>query len=230
MNKSTVNNAIQNLRIASVKHAPKILTGVGIIGMIGTTVMAVKATPKAIQLLEEKKAEENVETLPPVEVIKTAWKCYIPAAVTGVASVACLIRANSISTRRNAALVTACNLSKAALDEYKDAAKELYGEKKEEAIREKIAENKIKNDPVSNHEVIMTKKPLTICYDGLCGRYFMSDRDAIDQAILNVNRRILSSMGMCASLNDFYDELGLPPVDIGDELGWNIDSGTIVVD
>ncbi len=42
-------------RKAMKKHSPEILTGIGIAGMITTTVMAVKATPKALILLEEKK-------------------------------------------------------------------------------------------------------------------------------------------------------------------------------
>lgn len=37
------------------KHSPEILTGIGIAGMITTTVMAVRATPKALILIEEKK-------------------------------------------------------------------------------------------------------------------------------------------------------------------------------
>ena len=35
---------------------------------------------------------------------------------------------------------------------------------------------------------------------------------------------------MYASLNEFYDEIGLPPIEIGDKLGWNMDDGQIEVD
>ena len=34
------------------KHSPEILTGIGIAGMISATVMAVKATPKALKNIE----------------------------------------------------------------------------------------------------------------------------------------------------------------------------------
>ena len=63
------------------KHRPEILTGVGIGGMIGTVVLAVRGTPKAVLLLEERKKEENVEKLTPLQTIETAWKCYIPSAL-----------------------------------------------------------------------------------------------------------------------------------------------------
>lgn len=44
----------RNMRTAVKKHSPEILTGIGIAGMITTTVMAVRATPKALILIEEK--------------------------------------------------------------------------------------------------------------------------------------------------------------------------------
>lgn len=73
------------------KHSPEILTGIGVAGMVATTIMAVKATPKAILLINEKEVELRAEKLTKKEVVQTVWKCYIPAAVTGVASIACII-------------------------------------------------------------------------------------------------------------------------------------------
>lgn len=229
MQKSDVAKFFKGVRTSMVKHSPEILTGVGIAGMIGTTIMAVKATPKALQLLEEAKIETKQEKLTPVDVVKTTWKCYIPAAVTGLASSACLLKAASINTRRNAALLTAYNLSKTALSEYKEKVIETIGETKEQAVVDKIAKHKIDNDPVSAHEVIVTDKGSTLCYDGIFGRYFYSDKDSILRAINKVNRELVTG-GMYVSLNEFYDELGLPHTKIGDVLGWNVDDGEIDVD
>lgn len=229
MDKQTIPNFFKAVQDSAVKNAPIILTSVGIIGMIGTTVMAVKATPKAIKLLEEKKKREHRDSLPPKDVVKTTWKCYIPAAVTGVASTACLLKASSITTRRNAALLTAYNLSRSALSEYKDKVVETIGEKKEREIEEAIAKDKLERDPVCNNEVIITDRGTTLCYDGMFGRYFMSDRDAIREAINEINRKIITG-DMYASLNDFYYELNLSKVDIGDSLGWNIDDGKLSID
>lgn len=222
MGKFNVSNMCNAIKTFTTNHSPEILTVIGIAGMIGTTIVAVKATPKAIKLLEEKREESGVEKLPPVEVVKTTWKCYIPAVVTGVASAACLLKGSSISTRRNAALVTAYNLSKTALDEYKGKVVETLGEKKEQAIVDQIAKDKLAKDSVLNHEVIVTEKGNTLCYDGVFGRYFRSDMDSIKRAINEINRRI-NAGEMYASLNEFYAEVGLKSVDIGDDLGWNID-------
>lgn len=225
MDKTNAKDLVKGAQASLKKNAPAILTGVGILGFVGTTVMAIKATPKAIDLLNEREKELHQDKLPLIEVIKTTWKCYIPTAITGVASVGCILKANSISTRRNAALVTAYNLSKTALAEYKDKVVETIGEKKEQAIRESIAQDKLDKNPVQNNEVVVTDKGNTLCYDGVFGRYFKSNIDLIHKAINKVNRDIVSYN--YASLNDFYAELGLEPVEIGDSLGWNIDDGQI---
>ena len=63
-----------------IRHAsPSILTGLSIAGVVGTTVMAVRATPKALQLIKDKKDELDTDHLKPMEVAQTTWKCYIPS-------------------------------------------------------------------------------------------------------------------------------------------------------
>lgn len=228
MGKLSLKNMASDIKATMVKNTPGILVGVGIVGMAGTTILAVKATPKAMKLIEDKKRELDVETLTPVETVKTTWKCYIPATVTGVMSTACLIGASSVSARRNAALATAYNLTKVALNDYKDAVVETIGEKKEQVVRDTAAKKKIERDPVQNTEVIVTERGTTLCYDAVFGRYFRSDIDSIKRAVNELNRSIVSSM--YASLNEFYDEIGLPPIEIGDKLGWNVDDGQIEVD
>ena len=74
------------LKTSIKKHSPEILTGIGIAGMITTTVMAVRATPKALILIEERKEEIGVNQLEAVDLIKTTWMCYVPAALTGTLS------------------------------------------------------------------------------------------------------------------------------------------------
>lgn len=201
------------------KHSPEILTGIGVAGMVATTIMAVKATPKAILLINEKEVELRTEKLTKKEVVQTVWKCYIPAAVTGVASVACIIGASSINAKRNAALATAYTLTETALKEYKDKVVETIGEKKESEIRGAIAQDKLRNDPVIQADVIETAKGKTLCYDALSGRYFRSDVDKIKRAEYELNKQLLNEGYI--SLNDFYYEIELEPIKVGDKLGWS---------
>lgn len=225
MNKKTIAAGIRNLQLAVKKHSPEILTGIGIAGMITTTVMAVRATPKALILIDKKKDEVGADELTTKEVIKTAWTCYIPTAVTGTVSIFCLIGANSVNMRRRAALATAYTLSESALKEYQEKVVEAIGEKKELSIKDAVAKEKIEKNPVSNHEVIITEKGNTLCYDAVSGRYFRSDIDKLKKAENELNRRMRDEMYI--SLNEFYYEIGLTGISIGDEIGWNIDKGYI---
>lgn len=225
MNKANLTNFVKSAQELVDKHTPEILTGIGIAGMVTTTILAVKATPKALQLIDERKFDLEVEKLPPIETVKATWKCYIPAAVTGVASIGCLIGASSVNARRNAALATAYKLSQSALSEYRDKVVETIGEKKEQIIQDKVAKEKIENNPVSKNEVIITDKGNTLCYDSISGRYFKSDMERIRKAVNELNRKMVYDNYV--SLNEFYDELDLNHTSVGDELGWSMDGGFI---
>jgi len=224
MGKPNLASIAKSVRTAMKKHSPEILTGIGIAGMITTTIMAVRATPKALILIGDKKDELGTDELTKMEMVKAAWPCYIPSALVGTASVLCLIGASSTNMRRNAALATAYTLSETTLKEYQEKVVETIGEKKERDIREQVAKEKMIKNPV--REVILTERGgNTICYDVISGRYFKSDRDTINRIVNELNRQMRDEMHV--SLNDFYYELGLDGTKLGDDLGWNIDKGYI---
>jgi hypothetical protein len=233
VNKFNVAKLFKEVQTFTSKHSPELLTGIGIAGMITTTVLAVRATPKALTLIKDKQEElypDSTQKLTPVETVKTTWKCYIPAAITGVTSVACLIGASSVNARRNAALATAYNLSATALAEYKDKVIETVGEKKEQAIRDKVAEERIKKEPVNPSAIIVSGTGNTRCFDTITKRRFTSDIEQIKRIVNELNRRMINGDDYI-SLNEFYYELGLTDgCDVGDELGWNVTRGLIEID
>lgn len=232
MNKPNMAALFKDVKMAASKHSPEILTGLGIAGMITTTILAVKATPKALELIEDKKEELDLyptDNLTPVETVKATWKCYIPAAVTGVSSIACLIGASSVNAKRNAALMTAYNLSATALTEYKEKVLETVGEKKEQIIRNKVAEERINKEPVNQSAIIVSGNGNTRCFDTITKRRFTSDIETIKQIVNELNRRMINGEDYI-SLNEFYYELGLDGSSVGDELGWNVATGLIELD
>ena len=241
MNKPNVANFFKTVRIAMAKHSPEILTGIGVAGMVTTTILAVKSTPKALELIETEKRRQNhtrveeakkngevtcsqVTKLKPVEVVKLTWKCYAPAMVIGAASVGCIIGASSVNLRRNAALATAYKLSETALTEYREKVIETMGEKKEQYVREQVDKERVEKLPVSKNEVIITERGNTLCLDPISQRYFKSDIERIKRAENVLNKRMLHDMFGYVSLNDLYDELGLEHTMVGDDLGWNVDT------
>lgn len=221
MGKTNLATIAKDIRKFASKRSPEILTGIGIAGMITTTILAVRATPKALELIEEQKEEESVYELSSFEMVKVVWKPYIPAMVTCIASTACLIGASSVNTKRNAALATAYKLSETALSEYRDKVVETIGEKKERIVRDKVAEERVKKNPVSKNEVIITGNGKTLCFDPISGRYFMCSIEMIKKAENTLNKQMLHDISGYVSLNEFYDELGLDHTSVGNDLGWN---------
>lgn len=233
MSKPNISTIMRGARVWMSKHSPEILTGLGIAGMITTTVLAVKATPKAIKLVEKKKEElelEPEEKLTVVETVKAAWKPYIPAAITGTAATACLVGASSVNLRRNAALAAAYHLSETALTEYKEKVIETVGKNKEKTIRDKISEDRVKQNPVSNNTVYVTGAGDSLFLEPISKRYFKHDIERIRGIVNTLNERMYGDAFGQISLSDFYDELGLERTDISDDMGWNIEKGSIKID
>lgn len=222
MKQNTLTNVWRGTQQYVAKHAPEALLILGIAAGVATVASAVKATPKALRLMDEKKKEEHKDELTPLEIVQTCWKPYIPTAVTGTTSVLLLMSANSIHVKRNTALAAACKLSEVAFMEYRDKVVETIGEKTEKEVRHRLAQDKIDQHPVSKSEVYFTGNGKTLFLDLMTKRYFWSDRDTIQRAANEINRRI--TLGdMYASLNDFYTEIGLDHADVGDMVGFTVE-------
>lgn len=222
--KESIVKTVKRLKMTAKQHSPEILAGVGIAGMVTTVVMAVRATPKALAIIDEKEIDEG-RNLTRGEKVKAAWTCYVPTALVGATSVACLVGSTSVSIRRQTALAAAYSIAETSLKEYSEKTLELVGEKKERAIRDAVAKDRIEKDPVENKEVIVTATGDTRCYDMLSGRYFRSDMESIRRAVNDLNKEMRSDGYI--SLNDFYYHIGLPMIQVGNYLGWNIQRGEI---
>ena len=227
MGKINFKGLVNQTKTVLDKHSPEILTSMGIAGMFAMTVMSVKATPKALQLIEEKKKEYDTDELTNREVIQACWKCYIPAGITGGISVACLIGANTVNSRRNAVLATAYKLSETTLHEYRNKVVEVIGEKEEKEIRDKIAQDKIDKNPVKDNVVIASGGDV-LCYETISGRYFKSTIQKLKKAENVLNKRMMSDVYV--SLNDLYDLIDLPFTQMGHELGWTFEGDMLEFD
>lgn len=216
--------ACKAVMTAGKKHAPGIFMGIGIVGMVSATVLAVKATPKALTLIEEKKKETGKEKLTVMETVKTAGPCYIPTAISSVLGVACLVTSGTVSHKRNTALAAACALSESALTEYQAKTLETVGQKKEQEIRDAIAKDQVEKIP-KDQEVYLTGKGETLCYDTLCGRPFRTDIEKLKQGLNEFNRQLLREESL--SLNDLYYQIGLDETELGREVGWNVADGLV---
>lgn len=194
------------------RNSATILTCVGAAGVVATTVTAVKATPKALALLDHAEKEKG-EELTTFEKVKIAGPAYIPATVLGVSTLACIFGANVLNKRGQASLMSAYALIDGGYKDYKKKVEELHGKEAGEQIRAEIAKDKYKEYP---SDLLDDGKRLY--YDFYSERYFESTPVAIQKAEYEVNRTLMIDDGV--ALNDWYKALDLEPLEHGDDFGW----------
>lgn len=207
-----MNKLLRRSKLFLDRNASTILTCIGGAGVIATSVMAVKATPKALRQLDAAK-EEKGEELTKFEVVKVAGPAYIPTAIVGVSTIVCIFSANMLNKRHQAAITSAYALLDSSYKDYKNKVKELYGNEADIEVKESIAKDKYKEAEVANTD------GKELFYDIYSGRYFESTMAAVKDADYKINKVIMGDGG--AFLNEYYDFLGIPHIDGGDELGWS---------
>lgn len=195
------------------RNSTTILSVMGAAGVVATAVMAIKATPKALKVLEETK-EEKGEELTTMETVVAVAPTYIPMAVIGTASIVCILGANVLNKKTQASLASAYALIDMSFKEYKGKVKELYGEDTEEEVRTELVKERYEKE-----EVDMSETGKRLFFDEFSKRYFLATNETVLRAEYEMNR-ILNECGG-ASLNEYYELVGLDPVDYGEHLGWS---------
>jgi hypothetical protein len=206
-------------------HSPQILTGIAVAGTIGTALLTGKATLKAHNLIKYETMKRDSNSEPYYATTKDkvvwSWKEFIPPVAVGALTVASIITASQIGTRRAAALAAAYAVSEKAFGEYKEKVVEKLGENKERAVRDDIAQDRVRNNPVSENQIIVSGGGKVLCYEPFTGRYFMSDMETLKKAQNDLNYMVLNNY--YASMSDFYDLIGLDRTKLSDDMGWNSD-------
>lgn len=133
-----------------------LLTCIGAIGVVATSIMAVKATPKATKLLEASE-EEKGEKLTKMEVVKIAGPAYIPAAVVGVSTIACIFGANILTKNSQASMASAYALLDRSYKEYRNKVNALYGEEADDKVRTEVV-NDYYDEYEENDEIVIDEE------------------------------------------------------------------------
>ena len=185
------------------RHAPSILTGLGVGGFITATVMAVKATPKyqddrrlkRIHITEHAE-DPNIplEDLSFKDEFLLAGKHYWPTAVVAGTSAACIIFANHMNLQRQAALAAACGVSETMLKNYKAKAIEVLGPKEE---KKQISDAIDKDYVISHKDEILSDRDLfpidmQIILDKYSGTKFYISIETVRQIVTDFNTRLIA--------------------------------------
>lgn len=200
-------------------NSPSLLAGLGVTGTLSTAYLVGKATVSAVQVLEHKH-QVTAQDLPlRKEDIKTVWKLYIPAVASGALTIACIVGGNRIGARRAAAAYSLLTVSERAFDEYRDKVVETIGEKKEQAVRDDIARDRMVRD--SSQGIVVIGSGSVLCYEMHTGRYFNSDMETLRAARNTINEQMFNENA--ATLDDFYDLVGLPGTSHSSQSGWVVE-------
>ena len=198
------------------RNSPVILTFAGAAGVIGTVITAVKATPKALELID-KAEEEKGEGLTNLEIVKAAAVVYIPSVVIGTATLACIFSANALNRKHQAALTSAYALLDQSYKKYRKNVKELYGEDADGRVKCSVAK-----DELEKMDIVKKSSDKMLFFDDYSGRYFEADEKTVIQAEYMANRALINEGFI--TLAEFYSYLGLS---VDDEswkyIGWTAD-------
>lgn len=226
-------------------NAPSILTAVGVVGFVTTTVVACEQTPKAMRLIEKRKDEKRIVQeangivgndikLTPFETFVEGSKAYWPAVLLGTSSALCIIFANKLNLKRNAALLAMYTLTEKELKNYKDGVAEVVGEKKVEAIKDAVSKKIFHENKPDAELVNSCKENEMIFYERMSGRYDKGTTSMLERAEAEFNRVIANRIKFdnddAVTLNDWYECLenagfkNFGCCDIGDCFGIRINN------
>ena len=206
---------MNNLQKFIEKHSSGILTSISIAGVLTTSILTARGTIKAKELIEnvEKNTGNKLNTKDDLkDIIKIAWKPYIPAIISGCSTILCIFGIHRLNKRTQASLISAYALLDNTYKEYKKKIQEEYPDDK--------------NVVNFEHEIIKSKfdknmkidKDKQLFFDYQAMRYFESTMDEVKKAEEHLNLCLSEDGYVC--LNEMYDFLDLPKTPYGWQLGW----------
>lgn len=217
-----------------------ILSGVSAIGVIATAVTAVRATPRAIELIRSDSRtnhDGDPDAYTKAEAVKSAWKCYILPVTIGTATIACIFGSTAMSKKQQASLVSAYALMSESYREYTKKVKDICGEDTHKRIIDEIAKENANPDTIMTPGIFgattldfnseMDEVP-HLFYDAYTKRYFESTISKVLKAEYHLNRNF--TLGGYLTLNDYLEFLGLERDPAGDDVGWDISDGYTWID
>ena len=242
---SFLNNLIKEANKVPVladKNAPLLLMLAGIGGLAATVVSAVKATPLAIDKMDDEIAkryengEIEYEELPmsvnksdmefrfdelgPKQIIKSCRKCYVPTVILGALSISSFIGSYKVNTARLTAMTAMYEFTANAYDRYRRNVAKVSPKTDVKAIKA-ARDERVKEISESKFDGLPEGKE--ICIDLFTGNVFYSTREDVLVAVNKIKDKFLAGE-MFISLNEFYDEVDADHVGVGDDVGWSPDT------
>lgn len=246
---NAVSRTVGRQILKTQKHAPTILFGAGVVGVVATTVMASKATLKLDEIITEtndkydlakaildrgeanyQEADYNHDLIViKVTAAKQIGRLYGPSVVVGVISIACLTGSHRILTKRNVALTAAYSVLEKGFNEYRQRVIDEYGEEKEAEIRYSVETREIETTGKDGKKSKKNENKIGPKSASIYARYF-DDSSTSWQKQPEYNTFFLKCQQNYANdlltarghlfLNEVYDMLGIKRSQAGSVVGW----------
>ena len=208
------------LRTNTKEHFPTILSVAAGVGTLATAYLASRASFQAAEIIHYSERERGPLTDRKERIIertKLVWKLYIPAGISAASTITCIISANRVEAKKTLAAQTAFAVSERVFHEYRDKVIEEYGERKDEAIRDQIAEDRVKATAPKS-DIMISGPGNVLCCELFTGRYFNSDMETLRKSQNELNARLLAHD--YATFDDFYYMVGLSRTSSSSQIGW----------
>jgi Family of unknown function (DUF6353) len=224
------------------KASPELLFAAGVVGMVGSTVLACRATLKVDKILSESNSKMNLantlqhedyseidrrrdRTLIRYQTAIAIGKQYAPAVGVGLLSIAALTKSNAILSQRATALAAAYTALDKGFREYRARVIKKYGEEADQEFRYGIETKEIE-DPETGKTSLQVTVPgdpsiyarffdetsLSWDRDPEVNMFFLKSQQNYANDLLKANGHIF--------LNEVYDLLGIDRSKAGTVVGW----------
>ena len=229
------------------KSSPTILTGLGIVGVIGTVVLASRAGVKAQPLVQDLSielddcdayADTHGENMLPgkIRVIgnytSKLAKVYLPTVATAAVTIGCFSGAHGIMLKRNTALVGAFTSLSAAFDRYKKNVEGVLGKSEAHVLQgggyedvESVDEDGkkvVKSVPVLEDGAILSAVSIYARFFDESSPRWCKTPEYNLMFLNSVQSRMNDKLKARGHLflNEVYEELGIPHSQAGQLVGW----------
>lgn len=246
-----ITRGVGSRSLALQEKSPKLLFVGGVVGMIGSTVLACRSTlrlqevldevhenitaaDKALELHPDHYSEEEKAHDKAIIYFRSGAhiaKLYTPSIVVGAASIAALTKSHTILSERNAALTAAYVALDKGFREYRQRVVDKFGEEQDQQFR-------YSTETVSVTQEGTGKKTKTTRVSpdapSIYARFFdeysdqWSKEPEFNRLFLNCQQNWANDMLKARGhlfLNEVYKALGIPHSKAGAVVGWKFGSG-----
>lgn len=206
------------------KHGGTILAVAASAGVVATAIETGRASTKAQKIIEKNTIAIDCENYgkpcyTTKQKVLDCWKVYVPAAILGGGTIACILGSNALNKKQIASLTAAYMALGKTYQEYRKQVSHQLGQEAETDIFNKTKAYEAINQ--EEPELGDTGDEKLLCYEPISKRYFHATSAELIDAFYNLNRDF--TIQGYASMNDLYNYLGLDFIPEGDLKGWCAD-------